>query len=197
MNSPFCDAAAMSSSNCRRSVSSRSSSSSNQAKPFAAGALGRVERDVALRGARPPRCASASIEARPIEADTWTLRAADEDRRSTARARMAFGDLFGRLAVAPSSSTANSSPPMRAQQRRFGRGAARSCPRRRFSSWSPARWPWRSLTRLKWSRSSSSSTPAASPSSASSSERISSRRLARPVVGSVLALRWASRSAAS
>ena len=47
------------------------------------------------------------------------------------------------------------------------------------------------MTRLKWSRSSKITTPDDLAAKASVSERISSRRLARPVVGSVLALRRA------
>ena len=84
---------------------------------------------------------------------------------------------------------ANSSPPTRAT-RSIGRTLSSSALATARMTWSPAAWPWLSLTRLKWSMSSASN-KAGSPlratrSTSRPSASSKARRLARPVSASRL-----------
>ena len=103
-------------------------------------------------------------------------------------------------AVVAGRSHANSSPPTRAITS-DARVAERIRAARVRSVRSPSSWPWRSLTSLKWSRSSTatlSGAPVRRACSTSASSRASNaRRFARPVSGSVSARRVSSSRAAA
>ena len=110
----------MSSSSFSRSDSSSSSSLSNQAKAVPARVLGGIERDVAL--AKYVLLALGAADLRQADrGGDLDLRAADEHRGAEAAENGAGDFLAGGIALAPSRTIANSSPPIRAQQRRVGR----------------------------------------------------------------------------
>ena len=76
---------------------------------------------------------------------------------------------------------ANSSPPKRAT-RSIGRTLSSSAVATAWSTWSPAAWPWVSLTRLKWSMSSISSS-AGSPAARHAVDLARQRQLEAAPVG--------------
>ena len=88
----------MSSSSFSRSLISRSSSSSNQAKPFRPAALGRIERDVAL-AERGFLVVAAGEAGKADRRGDLHLRALDEQRRRRGPARICCGDVFGACGI--------------------------------------------------------------------------------------------------
>ena len=126
----------------------------------AAGPLGRVQRRVGdleqpveVRGVveeRPPtETLRSPTVSGPSAVATSTPRASTRRRirSATAPVRRSYP-----LPSCPGSMITNSSPPNR-PTRSLSRTSARSASATEERTRSPARWPWRSLTSLKWSRS--------------------------------------------
>ena len=164
--------------------------------PVAARRLRRVQ----ARVGRPqqPRPVVAGPELRDAPGDR--PRPGDAERLLRDDPPQPLGQRAGALGGGAGSSHANSSPPMRAITS-DARVAERIRAARVRSVRSPSSWPWRSLTSLKWSRSSTatlSGAPVRRACSISASSRASNaRRFARPVSGSVSARRVSSSRAAA
>jgi hypothetical protein len=84
----------------------------------------------------------------PILTPTWKALSFHSKRQACTASRSCVAALMAKSAPQFSSSTANSSPPMRARRSSARRLACRTGERRRSSS-SPARWPKESLMRWK------------------------------------------------
>ena len=124
----------------------------------AAGLLGRVHRDVGVRGSAPRSSpAPPAWTTTPMLAPSAQLAPGDRRRAPTRRSSSRSRDRRSACgSSAPSSSSANSSPPSRASVSLGPDDRRRSARRPRCSSWSPASWPRLSFTCLKPSRSTSS-----------------------------------------
>ena len=158
-------------------------------------ALRRIERDIAVaehgffiravgEASKADRCGDLNV------------RALDEDRSGEALLDL-LGDFFAEASSIAGSRTANSSPPVRAQHAPSGAVLCERLgnPEQHLVAGKMAVKIVDSLEVIEVEHEENARPRRAS--SASPSERISSRRLARPVVGSVLAFRSAARSAFS